>query len=245
MSTFAHMRIKENTFRYWKAFYIAYFCFLIIIVYLNGNPFQEYWFPNIIYILFGLSLMLILILPFVVLIMKERKLFWRSLAATVFSVIFFLLFSFFSIYTSGMHDHFGARHPIPEGLEYSLPKEKGFPANPSDSTTWILLEDKEGQPGVYYYRLSAPQLPDGEIALESYEVTSNYKLDFYVNHKPIIYPISGHTAFGEVASSKATLYDGSWGEPYAVRIDLIFTPKGSSERRLLASKIYCLEGWSR
>ena len=41
------------------------------------------------------------------------------------------------------------------------------------------------------------------------------------------------------------LYDGIWGEPYAVRIVVTFTPDGSSEKQIITSKVYKLEGWQR
>ena len=41
------------------------------------------------------------------------------------------------------------------------------------------------------------------------------------------------------------LSEGIWGEPYAVRLEVTFTPDGAKEKRILASKIYELEGWMR
>ena len=57
--------------------------------------------------------------------------------------------------------------------------------------------------------------------------------------------LTKHGAFGVVAEGEAMLSEGIWGEPYAVWLEVTFTPDGAKEKRILASKIYELEGWMR
>ena len=148
-------------------------------------------------------------------------------------------------------NHFGAEHPIPEGLEYSLPDEKEIIPDINDANTWILLQ--EGiQPGIYYYTISLPELTAGTVYVDAFEVTSNYHLLFQDGHDNIEKSIRGHYRFGTVLEGEAFLYDGVWGEPYAVRIEVAFKPLGSvgaieyhPEKQIITSKVYKLEGWQR
>ena len=222
-----------------------YLLFSAASLFLSVHTYQEYWFPSIVTGIWLLSLLFLISFPLVFIFMKEWKTSALSFVALVIAIAVFFVVGFYSFFMGGHQDHFGARHPIPEGLEYKIPNEKGIIPSESDTTTWILLQE-DSQPGIYACSLSAPALPDGTISLDAYEVTSGFNLRFQGNnHDWIIMHITNHSEFGTINSLEATLYDGIWGEPYAVRLEISFTPEDSEEKQILATKVYKLEGWSR
>ena len=222
------------------AFVVCCFAECIISVY----SFPEYFFPRIIFFLGDLFLLLQFVAVIVLLVAKEKKASLYSFLALLVSLLAVFVVGYFTLFMNGTRDHFGARHPIPDDMDYSLPDEKGIVPSETDSTSWILLQEAT-QPGLYDYSVALPAVGSGAVGIDAYEAVSSFRLFFGEDHKDIRHKLSGHNAFGIVAAGNAMLSEGIWGEPYAVRIEVTFTPEGSKEKRLMVSKIYKLEGWMR
>ena len=129
-------------------------------------------------------------------------------------------------------------------MVYCLPCEADIAHSETDTTSWILLQSGS-QPGLYNYSIALPALQSGTFNVEAYEAVTSYHLCFSDNHNRVDGRLTKHGAFGVVAEGEAMLSEGIWGEPYAVRLEVTFTPDGAKEKRILASKIYKLEGWMR
>ena len=161
-------------------------------------------------------------------------------------------------------DPFGREHPIPDTLICELPlvdrdvicysnddtvgvfKKAVVPAIDSTYISSFLQIHEGDQPGIYEYDFYYPALPDGFIYLKCSEVTENVLLsDSRVRQRSEV-PVTSHNSFGTIAQRQEfTIYEGIWGEPYAVRVEVWFKEQNTHRSRMLTSKIYKMEGWMR
>ncbi|MBR3559840.1 MAG: hypothetical protein IKN78_13370, partial [Bacteroidales bacterium] len=99
---------------------------------------------------------------------------------------------------------------------------------------------------IYEYTLYAPALPDGYVYLRCFEVTKDIALSTKEIVKRTKHEFSDHTSFGKVVDKRDfTIYEGVWGEPYAVRVEVWCHDNASRRDKCLLSKVYKLEGWMR
>jgi len=238
------MKFKDLVAKYWWMPFVVFLVFTAIDTFFAVYTYQEYFFPYIIGTVGLLAFVTQIVVFFTLLFTKQWRPFIFTSIALIVSILVTLFVGFFTLFMGGHKDHFGARHPIPEGMEYALPDERmAFPME-DDSSTWILL-DEDFQPGILNYKIAVPELPDGTVYVDAYEATSFFHLRFCDDHSPITRRVLNHNCFGVIFDDQAMLYDGIWGEPYAVRIVVTFTPDGSSEKQIITSKVYKLEGWQR
>lgn len=186
-----------------------------------------------------------------------------SLACLVGPVCFVI---FCMLYNS--MDDFGKRHPIQAGVAYEVPlSDIKMPKFDTKYTNYESLrhcytwykdtEDKSALVdsaqigtfevyassyiGDYFYAAYLKDFPEGVLFLRAYEATSNIELSlgFDATNVPEFQGVRGF--------SKGFRIDtGSWGNPYAARIELWFAPDGKPKKAVkLAEKIYQVEGWSR
>ena len=134
---------------------------------------------------------------------------------------------------------FGVDHPIPEGMvcnnvlpEDSIPAQEPSPA---DTTSWLqIYRGTEG--GIYEYLLT------GE---ENYEATENIALSERRLRKASCCPVETSETFSRIVNrQKFTIYEGDWGDFYAVRVEVWHRPRHGKEHKLM-EKIYAMEGWMR
>ena len=161
-------------------------------------------------------------------------------------------------------DLFGREHPIPDTLHCEFPlvdydhiyygmndtvgtfKKAVTPVIDSLNSLTYLQVHEGSQPGIYEYDLYAPALSDGYVFLKCYEVTEDLRLSEQCITERTKVPFAGHDSFGQIVSRREfTIYEGSWDEPYAVRVEAWHHDKVLHQNRLLTSKIYKLEGWMR
>lgn len=186
-----------------------------------------------------------------------------SLACLVGPVLFVI---FCMLYNQ--QDDFGKRHPIQAGVAHEVPlsdtEMPKFDTQYMNSETprycyrWYKdTEDKSAlvdsaqigtfevyaSPyiGDYFYATYLKDFPEGVLFLRAYEATSNIELSlvFDATNVPEFQGVRGF--------SKGFRIDtGSWGDPYAARIELWFAPDGKPKKAVkLAEKVYRVEGWSR
>jgi len=216
---------------------------------------------------------LIVQLPiFIIALCKKR--WWRSVgiffaglaSAAAFCIFPITLFGMllFSVYSFEFEpDGFGKLHPIPEGMECNKPlgcvRSNGDTLDCGPDFDWVRLEptidslDKDtwlqiwigSQPGIYNYDFYYPALVDGEVFLRCFEATENIELSDRYIRKDTSVPVKGHNAFGKIADGREfKIYEGDWGEYYAVRVEVWHCLAKGDERKLL-QKIYRMDGWQR
>lgn len=172
--------------------------------------------------------------------------------------------TFFAGLGNGALDNFGKRHPIPEGMECYTTKitpEYRYTAAQTylDSLVverGIVVVDY-GQPGVYRYMANVPAISEkGKIYLKLYEATTNLPLsehDVKTSTTLLVEPSDTSRIYKMTdkepnkwnATDEFTIYEGSWGDYYAARVELWYQPESGGEEQLLHSVIYQIEGWSR
>jgi hypothetical protein len=125
--------------------------------------------------------------------------------------------------------------------EDSIPAQEPSPA---DTTSWLqIYRGSEG--GIYKYTLYVPPLPAGEVYLRCYEATENIALSKQRLCKASCCPVETSETFSRIVNRQEfTIYEGDWGDYYAVRVEVWHRPKGGKEHKLM-EKIYAMEGWMR
>jgi hypothetical protein len=89
-------------------------------------------------------------------------------------------------------------------------------------------------------------LPDGYVYLRCFEVTKDIALSTKEIVKRTKHEFSDHISFGKLVDKRDfTIYEGVWGEPYAVRVEVWCHDNASRRDKCLLSKVYKLEGWMR
>lgn len=140
-------------------------------------------------------------------------------------------------------DDFGKRHPIPQGLEYAVPLDEDAEHVPSGMPELVIRNGQQG--GIYSYEFYSPPMPDGEIFLKCFEATENIPLSVRSVRSRTIQKIGGHVAFGAAGERRSfTVYEGDWGEPYAVRVE-VWHRRGRGSLHKLHEAVYKMEGWQR
>lgn len=257
--------VIDWTARYWWLFPLAAILFALPPIFvIDGHAALGI-------ILCGMAaLMLLLHVPvFVILLVKKR--WWQAVGlffAGLISLIPFALFAFtcISMFAAALFsmepDNFGKQHPIPEGMEYNIPitdpdcrwnATDGYMFTPvdidcTDTASWLQIWNGQ-QGGIYHYVLHWPALDDGEVYLRCFEATENIKLseDNFggsLSRRTAV-QVTGHDTLGPVCGpTQFTIYEGEWGDHYAVRVEVWHKPVHGREHKLM-QKTYRMEGWMR
>ena len=144
---------------------------------------------------------------------------------------------------------FGKNHPIPDGLEYDIPKTESDSAAPNveslQETDYLQLWNGL-QGGIYKYSFYYPALPDGEVYLRCFEVTENIELSASRLKEASTALVINHKEFGPIVERQQfVIYEGDWDDYYAARIEVWFKDGSTKEETKLMEKIYQVEGWMR
>ncbi len=156
-------------------------------------------------------------------------------------------------------DGFGKEHFIPEGLEYSIPlnhnttvkdgewithyEEPMIDSTDVDSYLQI-WNDSEG--GRYLYDFSYPALSAGTIYLKCYEYSENIPLSTDVMRRNTSVPCTTTHSFSTLVSKREfVIYEGDWGDYYAVRVEVWHCDSATRQETKLTEKIFRMEGWMR
>ena len=156
-------------------------------------------------------------------------------------------------------DGFGKEHPIPEGLEYSIPL--GIKSEVIDGEWNTLFEEplvdstdtasylqiwKDYEGGRYTYDFSYPALPAGTVFLKCYEAGDNIPLSTDVMRRNTFVPCTATLSFSTIVSKREfVIYEGDWGDYYAVRVEVWHRDSVTHQESKLTEKVYRMEGWMR
>ena len=147
------------------------------------------------------------------------------------------------------HDDFGKKHPIPDGMEYSIPfPNNSYPTAIIDSlASDAFLQIWEGlQGGIYEYDFYYSPLPAGDIFLRCYEAMENIPLSESRIPERSSVSIDSSECFSKLVNKKEfTIYEGDWEDYYAARVEVWFRDAETKQERKLLEKIYRVEGWMR
>ena len=186
----------------------------------------------------------------------KRK-FVKALMFLVFGIgpaaLMFVMTCFVYMFTEHPDDY-AEKHPIPAGMEYSLPMESSdsIKVDTADSGSWLRVYNGM-QGGIYSYDFYYDKpLPEGSVFLRCFEaVTDDPLSESSVSHKR---SVSGRTrqavkageGFRQLAGGKEfTIYEGEWEKYYAVRVEVWFEAQKDGKETKLTEKVYRMEGWMR
>ena len=111
--------------------------------------------------------------------------------------------------------------------------------------TWLQIWNSF-QGGIYNYSFYYPELLSGTIYLRCFEVSKNEELSARRLKEATSVDFHGQNKFGKIVDmQRFTIYEGDWGEYYAVRVEVWYHDPVKKEERMLMSKIYRMEGWMR
>lgn len=111
--------------------------------------------------------------------------------------------------------------------------------------TWLQIWNSF-QGGIYNYSFYYPELNDGTIYLKCFEVSKNETLSAKRLKEASSVKFANHNEFGKIVDMQQfIIYEGDWGEYYAVRVEVWYHDPVKKEERMLMSKIYRMEGWMR
>lgn len=111
--------------------------------------------------------------------------------------------------------------------------------------TWLQIWNSF-QGGIYKYSFYYPELLSGTIYLRCFEVSKNEELSARRIKESTSVEFHGHNKFGKIVDmQRFTIYEGDWGDYYAVRVEVWYHDPVKKEERMLMSKIYRMEGWMR
>lgn len=111
--------------------------------------------------------------------------------------------------------------------------------------TWLQIWNSF-QGGIYKYSFYYPELLSGTIYLRCFEVSKNEELSAKRLKEATSVDFHRHNKFGKIVDMQEfTIYEGDWGDYYAVRVEVWYHDSGKKEDRILMSKIYRMEGWMR
>lgn len=206
--------------------------------------------------------LLIIATLIVAIIKKQYRNAGRIVGIGVLLIIYAFIVSLFAGMGEGAFDNFGKRHPIPEGMEYeeTIVENVGkvWHSRYRTQQEWdsIITERKfllVGEYGVYRYMVYLPPMDEeGDIYLKMYEATTNLPLSEKVvknrsnihilpSDTAVIYQMKENSSWSEAI----VINEGSWEDYYAARTELWFRPTNGGEERLVYSKIFRIDGYSR
>ena len=156
-------------------------------------------------------------------------------------------------------DGFGKEHPIPEGTEYCIPLESHLNVvdeewmtdyeealvDSTDKASYLQIwNDFEG--GRYMSDFSFSALPAGTLFLKCYEVGDNIPLSENVMRRNTSVSCSATESFTKLVEKREfVIYEGDWGDYYAVRVEVWRTDGATRKEHTLMEKVYRMEGWMR
>ena len=103
------------------------------------------------------------------------------------------------------------------------------------------------QPGIYGVVYSLNPGEPGSVYLRAFEVTKGTPLSVdrleAETRTRMTWSADPSERFG--AKAGFTIYEGDWGKPYAARFEVWFTPDSGKPDRILAKRVFKIEGWQR
>ena len=234
--------MKRFVLKYWWVFPLSLLVILVSLLFLfmTDIPIIE----NTVSILLLLTLVALPV-SWVILLWNFK---WKHcLISVVWSVLVVVLMWQPLIFGAmGGADHFGRRHPIPEGMSYNIPlcsKDTAVTVDSLDADSYLQLW---GDDGCYEYDFYYGALPAGEIFLRCYEATKNIPLSEDRLPEMSKVRIDSTHSFSKLADkAEFTVYEGDFGDYYAARVEVWYRNAATGKEQKLMEKTYRVDGWQR
>lgn len=161
----------------------------------------------------------------------------------LFSQIIISAFLFFSVsvyFAFSPPDFYGANKIIPKNVKFEIPAEKELTEKDLKQNDFSLAS--LSQPGIYNFYTNHQPKEAGYFYIKAFEISSNDRLsEENINERS---KITVDKPAGRAYKGEFTIYEGSWGDKYVVRIELWYHPNSSYEYKV-KQKNYIIEGWMR
>lgn len=229
--------VKNGFIKYFRIWWIPIISFLIPFgIFLLGLALQRDFITNTSLILFYLNVLGSIISSIIQVIIKKWYLLFPQLI-----VAGFLFFFVGMIFLYSPPDFYGTHKKIPDNIEISEPIDS-IPTQ-RDYEKHDLILTVYGQPGIYEYYTDFIPTEPGHFYLKAFEITSGDKLSesrIKERTKISVDPMNRNPL-----SADFTIYEGSWGDKYAARIELWFEPVSGESDYKITERNYIVEGWMR
>ncbi len=202
---------------------------------------------NVIAVIFIISTCLLAGSSIAALVKKKFLIFLGIMLSAACSFVIFVYLILFAWVNTNDSDPFGKEHPIPDNMTFNLTQDSFCidDIDSTDTTNWLRIHD-EFQPGIYEFQYFSTALPDGYIYLKCFEATENIPLSEERIALKTKTTVDNHTAFGPVDGYHVfTLYEGDWGDFYAVRAEVWHHDITTNQETKLCEKVYKMQGWQR
>ena len=229
--------MKDYIKKYFKIWWIPIVSFLIpFSIFITGSLFESDFIVDISLWVFIINIVGTVISGIVQIWIKKWYLMIPQILITAF-LLFFVSF----IFVFSPPDYYGANKEMPTDIEISEPLERE--PTKEDFENSDLIISALFQPGIYsFYTDYKPKEP-GYFYIKAFEVTSNERLSQERMDENSRITVTDLTK--EFYEGEFTIYEGSWGDKYAGRIELWFKPSNKEEEYKVAEKNYIVEGWMR
>ncbi|WP_348715149.1 hypothetical protein [Tenacibaculum sp. 190130A14a] len=229
-------KIKNPIFKYFKVWWIPIVSYLVpFIVFLLGEVLKSNSIIDISLMLFFMNVLGNIISAIVQIFIKK----WYFLIPQI--LISRFLFVFVSIiFTFSPPDYYGANKKIPKDIEIYEPLETDPTEN--DFEKFDLVLASSFQPGIYNYFTDYKPTEKGNFYIKAFEVTSNDHLS--ADRMKVRSKVNVENLEPKLYAGEFTIYEGSWGDKYAARIELWFEPLNGKNYKI-TERNYIVEGWMR
>jgi hypothetical protein len=218
-------KLKFKINQYFRIWWIPILCYLIpFTIFVIGNILKNDSTIDLSLLIFFLNILGNLISSIIQIVIRK----WYYLIPQIGISIF--LYYIISIYfTFSPPDYYGANKIIPENIEIAKPIEK-IPTK-SELEKYDLILSSSFQPGIYNYYTAKKPTELGNFYIKAFEINSNDKLS--EERIKSSSKIKVEKIESKIYSGEFTIYEGSWGDKYAARIELWFEPSNKNKDELI------------
>ena len=229
--------MKDFLLKYFKIWWIPILTFgFPFLIFILGNLFESDIIINISLWIFLVNIIGILISGIVQI--RNKK--WYFIIPQILITGFLLFFVTF-IFVFSPPDYYGANKEIPGNIEITKPLDRE-PKKEDFQNSHFLIASLF-QPGIYRYYTDYKPKESGYYFIKAYEITSNDRLSeerMEQNSK-----VETENLKKDFYEGEFTIYEGSFGDEYAGRIELWFKPSNNKDEFKIAERNYIIEGWMR
>ncbi len=242
-----------TTFFYywWKPAIIVGIGFLVYAI--GGFTHSRFW-ENVCSLVFGFTLLLLLISFIFQLVRKEKgeALYTFFFFLGILILCFFYGFVLYFVDTFGGGDHYADDLKIPPNIKIFEPAQIDWQTSERPDSILNIKRShpdfqvyKSFQPGLYEYDVWLGNIESGTVHLKVYEVTQNDALSTTSLREASSIEVYNSTDSIVRFSTNEhfTIYEGDWGKPYAARFEVWYHPINGGNKKMLLTKNYKIEGW--
>ncbi|WP_281336815.1 hypothetical protein [Flavobacterium eburneipallidum] len=230
-------KLKNIISQYFRIWWIPILSYLIPFgIFLIGNAFKSDDIIDFSLLMFFLNILGNIISSIIQIVIRK---WYFSIPQIGISIFLFYCVSIY--FTFSPPDYYGANKIIPENIEIAVPINNKPTKKELDKYDFIL--SSSFQPGIYNYYTAKKPKELGNFYIKAFEINSNDKLS--EERIKISSKIKVENIESKIYSGEFTIYEGSWGDKYAARIELWFEPSNKNKDYKIAERNFIIEGWMR